>query len=232
MGFVVSTQVEPTHPQSDSDQYEMEGILVYHGPITEPLASNPAFDMELQLQHQGGDISIVQYYLPLEMTLPVESDQNYVFFFREKWGFEVYGMGLIIHRPTSGVTPLLFVGNAGNFVHVFPEEEPLTSPLEVYREPRSDCPPEPMPQCEESLQYWDHLRFDSSTGGQETMVLVNQTNYTKLPIFGDDFWVVNLASRHHDPPCGLDDPAERIAYLASAISPLPQCDTNRFYMWY
>ena len=206
MGFVGHFAVSPTHPDTNIDQYEVSGLLIYQGPITEPFTNNPAFDREVQIQDDEGQISIVQYFLPLEMELPVEEGKSYIFTYREKTVFEYTGVGLIIERPTSGLTPLLFVGDAGFYaMRVFAAEDPLMSPLKVYRESRPDCPPEPMQQCEGSFQYWERLNFDSSTGGQQTEVWVNETAYTVLPIFGDDFWVVNLASNHHEPSCGPDD---------------------------
>lgn len=231
MGFVVQTDVAPQQPEPDVIQYEITGELVYHGSITEPLATDPAFDREAQLADGQGRISIVQYHLPLEQKLPVEQNSDYIFTYRERNGFAGYATGLVIKRPTSGLTPLLFVGDNGVFGRAFTPEDPLMHPLKVYREQRPECPVEPLIQCPDSAHYWDRLRFDSSTGGQQTEIEINQTEYGRLPVFGDDFWVLNLVSVHHAPLCGPDDVGEKTGYLAASISALPACDPQRLYFW-
>ncbi len=63
-GFVVGTIVEPIHPTTDVDDYILNGVLSYQGAITQPIATSPAFDQEIQIDHGTGSPSVVQYFLP------------------------------------------------------------------------------------------------------------------------------------------------------------------------
>jgi hypothetical protein len=230
MGFVTHTPVSPEEPAPDVRDFPVSGQVIHHGAITEPLASNPAFNREVQIRHSDASVSILQYYLPGGLQLPVYVDGAYTFHFRESIGFDHYSVGLVITRPTSGLHPLLFVGDAGPFGRALAEEDPLMSPLKVYAEDQPGCDPEPDPDC--GGQRWlDRLRFDSSTGGALTDVAVSQGESAELAVFGDPFLVMNLVSWHRDPPC-LDDPGYQAVYLAARLSELPaRCNRELFTFW-
>jgi len=230
MGFVWSTHVAPTQPETDLDVYEVAGVVTYLGPITVPLASNPAFDREVQLEHTDGQVSIVQYYLPQGMGLPLEETFPYTFWLRRLRGFEGDAVGLVITRPTSGLVPLLAVADTGSYGRAFSPEDPAMAPLKVYTEPRPECPAEPNPDCGGDL-FQDQLRFDSSTGGIISDAWLIQGATADLSLFGDLWRVTNLASTHVDQPCP-DDPGMEVSYLAVNTTALPQtCDPARFYVW-
>jgi hypothetical protein len=230
MGFVLDTALVPAHPVPSVSDFSLEGTVGYHGAITVPIATNPAFQWEVQIGHGDGSGSVVQYYLPRGLRLPVEEGHPYVLLFRRRSGFEGESVGLVVSRPTSGLPPLLFVGDAGPFERAFEPEDLLMSPLKVFVEPGSDCPPLVDPDCGGD-RVLDQLRFDSSTGGAITAVSVPQGGADELPVFGDPFRVLTLASSHADPPC-LDFNPVDVAYLAVSIAALPlACDPSRFHMW-
>jgi hypothetical protein len=212
------------------DDYDVQGTATYHGVITEPLATLPDFEWEVQLQHGDGTTSVLQYYLPLNLRLPVTEGAPYQLLFRRRQGFEGYVVGVILWRPTSGIPPLLFVGDTGTYGRAFSEEEPRMNPLKVYVEPRPECPAEPDPECGGSL-FRDALRFDSSTGGAIIEVEVPQGGMDLLSVFGQEHLVVNLASTHTDTPC-LDAPDRWVSYLSVDRETLPPlCDADRLYYW-
>ncbi len=232
MGFVWATHVDPTHPEPDLDVYEVAGTVTYLGPITVPLSTHPAFDREVQLEHDDGQMSIVQYYLPAGpgLSLPVSEGSPYTFWLRQRQGFEGYAVGVVITRPTSGLAPLLFVGDTGSYGRAFSPEDPAMTPLKVYVEPRPECPATPDPVCGGDLLQ-DQLRFDSSTGGIIADVRVIQGATDELALLGDPWRVMNLASTHVDQPC-LDDPGLEVSYLAINTTAVPlTCDPSRFYVW-
>jgi len=199
-GFVIATELSPQHPASDVDDYELSGTLSYLGPITVPIASHPAFDRELRIAHSDGSESVLQYYLPLDLELPVVLQAPYSITFRQRWGFEGYAVGLLITRPTSGLPPLLFVAEGGQYGRAFAPDDPLMSPLAVYQHEDASCPTEPYPQCNGTI-YLDQLRFDSSTGGAITDLTLYQGETGLLPVFGDDFLMVNLSSTRIEHDC-------------------------------
>lgn len=230
MGLVWATHVASTQPEPSLDVYEVAGTAIYLGPVTVPLATNPAFDREVQVEHTDGLVSIVQYYLPPGLSLPVEQGLPYTFWLRNRQGFEGSATGVVITRPTSGLVSLLFVGDTGSYGRAFSEEDPALSPLKVYVEPRPECPDMPDPDgC--GVQRMDQLRFDSSTGGMITDVRVVQGAIDELALFGDPWRVMNLASTHVDQPCP-DSPGAQVSYLAINTTALPlTCDPSRFYVW-
>ena len=230
MGFVVATEVEPSHPEPSLDDFFLEGDAAYHGPITEPLSTSPAFRWEVQLDHGGGARSTLQYHLPEGLGLPVEEGRPYQLLYRRRHGFEGVSAGLVVTRPTSGLPPLLFVGDAGPFERAFDPEELAMSPLKVFVEDLPGCPPTVDPDCGGD-RFLDQLRFDSSTGGAITAVTLSQGGVASLPVFGEPFRVINLASSHADPPC-LDFNPWDIAYLAVSEAALPiLCDPAIFRIW-
>lgn len=229
MGFVWSTHVAPTQPEIDLDVYEVAGIAIYLGPITVPLATNPAFDREVHLEHGDGQVSIVQYYMPQGMSLPLDETLPYTFWLRQRWGFEGVAVGVVITRPTSGLMPLLAVADTGSYGRAFSPEDPAMVYLKVYVEPRPECPAEPNPGCGGDLLQ-DQLRFDFSTGAVNVRVVI-QGATDELHLFSDLWRVTNLASTHIDQPCP-DDPGAQVSYLAINTTALPQtCDPSRFYIW-
>ncbi len=230
MGFVLQTAVTPVEPEPGVQEFTVSGQVSYLGPITTPLATNPAFNREVQIQDAAGDTSILQYYLPGGLQLPVQVGGGYEILYRSQIDFESYRVGVIVTRPTSGLHPLLFVGDAGPLGRAFAAEEARMNPLKVYVQD-TDCPVTDDPECPGSQHYQDQLRFDSSTGGAITDVVVPQSESAELAVFGDPFLVMNLASWHRDPPC-VDDPGYQAIYLAARISELPPtCDPDRFYWW-
>jgi hypothetical protein len=230
MDFVWSTHVEILILEPDLDVYEVAGTVSYLGPITVPLAPHPAFDREVQIEHDDGQISMVQYYLPAGVSLPVSEGSPYTFWLRHRIGFEGHAVGVRITRPTSGLVPLLFVADTGSYGRAFSPEDPAMAPLKVYVESRPECPATPNPDCGGDL-LTDQLRFDSSTGGMVTDVQVIQGATDELALFGDPWQVVNLASTHTDQPCS-DDPGMQVSYLAVNTTAVPRtCDPSRFYVW-
>jgi hypothetical protein len=230
MGFAWSTHVTASHPEGDLDVYEVAGTVIYLGPITVPIATNPAFDREVQIEHGDGQVSVVQYYVPAGVTLPLEEGFPYTFWLRRRQGFEGYAVGVVITRPTSGLVPLLFVADTGSYGRAFAPEDPAMQPLKVYVEPRPECPAVPDPECG-GQQFADRLRFDSSTGGMITDVLVVQGGSGDLTVFGDPWRVTNLASTHVDQPC-LDTPGAQVSYLGVNLTAVSlTCDPSRFYVW-
>ncbi len=101
----MGTTVEPIHPTTNVDDYILNGTLSYQGPITQPIATNPAFDQEIQIDHGTGSPSVVQYYMPDGYALPVALNQPYTVTFRRRNGFESHAVGVVIVRPTSGLPP-------------------------------------------------------------------------------------------------------------------------------
>lgn len=232
MGFVWGTHVTPTHPtlEPDVDDYEVAGTLAYKGPITVPLATLPDFDRELQIEHADGQITIVQYYLPPGVTLPVEPGAPYTFLLRHRWGFDGYATGVIITRPTSGLPPTLFVGDTGSYGRAFLAEDQAINPFKVYVEPRPECPAEPDPECG-GLLYQDQLHIQWAINSIPPEVVLVQASEGTLDVFGDVWRVLNLASSHVEPPCA-DAPAEEVSYLMILTAALPQtCDPARMYWW-
>lgn len=230
MGFVVDTAIAPTHPEPSVDDYQIDGNAAYHGPVTVPIATNPAFQWEVQITHSNGGRSTLQYYLPSGLFLPVIEGYPYQILFRRRHGFEGESVGVIVERPTSGLPPLLFVADAGPFERAFEPEDPAMSPLRVYAEAWPGCPPVVDPDCGGD-RILDQLHFDSSTGAATVEVRVPQGGSASLPVFGDPFHVVTLASSHADPPC-LDFEPYDLAYLAVSEAAMPRlCDTSIFRIW-
>jgi len=230
MGFVWDTNVNPTQPEPALDVFEVAGTVVYLGPITVPLATNPDFDREVQIENAGGERSTVQYYLPPGIALPVQEGFPYTFWLRRRHGFEGYVAGAVITRPTSGLVPLLFIGDTGSYGRAFFPEDPGMSPLKVYVDPRPECPALPNSGCGGDLLL-DQLRFDSSSGGVIMDVQVAQGATADLMVLGNAWRVMNLASTHIDQPCA-DDPGMLVSYLAVDVAAMPQtCDPSRFYIW-
>jgi len=229
MGFVWGTPIHPDHPDPGTEELELMGVARYHGPITVPLAQSPAFNQEVQLEHDDGQVSVLQYFLPEGLRLPIDVGTDYVLFLRRVDVADRVGVGLVVSRPTSGLPPLLFVGDAGPS-RVFAPEDLRLTPFKIYVEPRSDCGPVSDPAC--GGQIWpDRLRFDSSTGGAVTDVVVSQSESASLLVFGEPFLVLNLASNHRDPPCP-DSPAQQAIYLAAAESMVHRtCAPERFRFW-
>ncbi len=230
MGLVWATQVTPDEPEPGLMVYEVAGTVTYLGPITVPLATNPAFDHEVQIDEGDGHQTVVQYYLPPGHSLPVQQGNPYTFWLRHRQGFEDSAIGMVITRPTSGLAPLLLVADTGSYGRAFSPEDPAMTPLKVHVEPRPECPAEPDPECGGNVLQ-DQLRFDSSTGGVITDVVAVQGATAELSLFGDPWRVTNLASTHVDQPC-MDDPGMQVSYLAvNTTAVQPSCDTSRFYVW-
>lgn len=212
--YVLGTNIEPLHPEENIDDYLISGTLVYKGPITEPLASNPLFDREIRVAHDGSE-STLQYYLPAGLELPVEIGNPYEVTYRIRSGFEGYAVGVIIKRPTSGLHPLLFVGDTGTYGRAFDPDEPLMSPLRITTESEPLCPTEPDTECAGTI-YRDMMVFDSSTGGMTTAIRLAQGRSGQLSVFGTSFTVVNLASTRIQPTCP-DASGGQVSYFAGIL---------------
>lgn len=211
-GFVIGTHIQPQHPEPMIDDYYVDGTVFYMGAITVPLASNPLFDREVQVMHADGQATILQYYLPQNLDLPLQEGLEVNLVFRRRNGFEGYTVGVVIHRPTSGLPPLLFVGETGAYGRAFEAEDPLMNPVKVYAMPDPNCPTHPDPMgC--GTVHLDALLFDTSTGGVITQLELYQGQSGSLPVFGQPFYMLNMASTRVVPGC-LDDPAGRVAFLA------------------
>lgn len=228
MGLVWDTDRPAVEVEPSVLETEVAGAVIYLGPVTVPLASNPAFDHEIQIQHGDGHVSVVQWYLPPGIALPVQQGQPTTFTLRDRQGFEGSAYGLVISRPTSGLPPLLFVGDTGTYGRAFTPEDPAMVPLKVYVEPRPECATELDPDCG-GTRFTDRLRFDTSTGGAVIDVVVPQGHSADLTLFGDPWRVTNLASTHVDQPCP-DLPGMQVSYLAVNTTALT-CDPSRFYVW-
>jgi len=210
-GAVVGTAVEPTEPTPQTLEYRMEGEATYHGAVTEPLASNPAFDHELQLQHADGTVSIIQYYLPPDLTVPIAIGGGYTVLYRQVIGFEGNATGLVIARNTSGLPPLVLVLDLGEYGRAFEPEDSAMSPLKVYEAGGLGCWAEDPQGCGGVLG--QQLRFDSSTGAATVEVTVPHATRATLPVFGFDHHVVVLSALTRTEPCP-DLPTSLIAYLS------------------
>jgi hypothetical protein len=138
-GAVIGTEIAPSEPTPQTFEYLLEGEATYHGAITEPLAMNPAFDHELQLLHSDGTVSIIQYYLPLDLTMPIAIGGGYTARYRQVIGFEGNATGLVISRMTSGVAPLVLVLDLGEYGRAFEPEDLAMSPLEVHEAGALGC---------------------------------------------------------------------------------------------
>lgn len=211
-GFVLSTQQEPEHPDAETDDYVLMGMLTYMGPVTDPIAADARIDREVQIFH-GADLttSTIQYFLPLGLDLPIREGGQYIFIYRVHWGFEGYVVGLVINRPTSGLPPLLFIADTGTYGSAFFLEDPLISPLKVTTQQDLDCPIGQDPNGCGSL-YTDQMVFDSSTGGIITKITLGQGEQGSLQVFGQDFTVLNMESTRIQPACP-DSAGGRTAYL-------------------
>lgn len=211
-GFIVGTTVEPIHPTTDVDDYILNGTLSYQGAITQPIATNPAFDQEIQIDHGTGSPSVVQYFLPDGYSLPVTVNQPYTVTFRRRNGFESYAVGVVIIRPTSGLPPLLFVFEGGEYGRAFEDEDPVMAPLKVEQIVASHCPTEPFDPCNSTI-YEDVLRFESTTGEPVGSMALYQGKSHLFPLLGDPFLMVNLSSTRIEPGCP-DGPNGRASFLA------------------
>jgi hypothetical protein len=211
-GFVLGTHIQPSHPEPMIDDYYVDGQVSYLGPITVPLASNPMFNKEVQIMHGDGQASVLQYYLPNNLDLPLTMNLAINLIFRRRNGFEGYTVGIVIRRPTSGRPPLLFVGETGQYGRAFEEEDPLMSPVKVYAVPDPNCPTHEDPNgC--GTVYTDALLFDTSTGGIITQIELYQAESGTLEVFGIPFTMLNMASTHIVPGCP-DAAGRRVAFLA------------------
>ena len=213
-GFGVRPAVDPVEVSDSVDDYVLEGTVTYYGAPTVPNPTPEPFDREVRIEHADGTVSTIQFYLPLELELPVEVDGYYTFTYRVAQFFEIRVQGLVITRPTSGVHPLLFTAEVGasRYARVFTDDDDLFSPLHVYQVEDETCPNRPDKSCGGDI-YSDALVFDSSTGAAFTEVRLFQGAWASLPVFGDNFTVVNLASTRIEPTCP-DDRGGHTAYLA------------------
>lgn len=214
-GFVLDTNIAPTNSAPTVDDYLVHGTVIYHGDITDPLTPNPAFNREVQLVDGAGEVSVLQYYLPLDLELPLQLEQPYAMTFRERWGFHGHAVGVVIHRVTLGEWPLVAVGDTGDYWRAFTSEDPVMTPLTVFSENQPQCPTEPDPVCG-GLIYRDALHFESSTDGAITDVTLFQGEAALFPIQGFDFLVVNMESTHRYGVCA-DASNSDIAYLALSL---------------
>ena len=213
-GLAVGSAQEPTEISDSVYDYVLQGTVTYYGA---PTVTNPTpgpFDREIRIEHDDGTVSWLQFYLPLELELPVVVDGYYTFTYRIAQFFEIRVDGLVITRPTSGIHPLLFVGQVGGsrYARAFADDETMFSPLHVYQVQEETCPNRPDKECGGDI-YSDALVFDSSTGAAFTEVRLFQGEWASLPVFGDGFTVVNLASTRIEPTCP-DDRGGHTAYLA------------------
>ena len=213
-GLIVGTSREPTEVSGSVSDYQLEGTVTYFGTPTTTSPIPGPFDREVRIEHDDGTVSWLQIHLPLGLELPVAVDQYFIFTYRHVQFFEGQARGLVISRPTSGLHPLLFVLEVGGSRHgrVFADEEGMLSPLKVYQVEEESCPSRPDPSCGGDI-YADALVFDSSTGAAMRSVRLFQGQWATLPIHGDGFTVVNLASTRIEPTCP-DDLGGHTAFLA------------------
>ena len=112
---------------------------------------------------------------------------------------------------------MLFVGDTGTYGRAFSVDDPLILPIRVYRREDPDCPTAEDPSGCGTL-YTDYLQFDTSTGGVMTSIDLYMGETGTLPVFGQDFTMVNMSSTRIEPACP-DDPGGRTAYLAIIRNP-------------
>jgi hypothetical protein len=211
-GVVVSTSVPATEPSPGVIEHRIEGLATYHGDVIEPLAMNPAFDRQLDLAHADGSTTIIQYFLPLDLEVPIATGLGYSALYRQVIGFEGQATGLVLSRQTSGLAPLVLVIDLGEYGRAFAPDEPALSPLRVYPGVEPICLRDDPLGCGGHL--WGHLlTFDSSTGGAVTAVSLEQGERAVLPIFGFDHHVVALSASTRSQPCP-DAPVDEDAYLS------------------
>lgn len=201
-GFV--TDAPPTKPTTIDREFT--GQLAYHGPITVPLASAPFFDHEIRLldDYSGQTLLVLQYYLPAGYELPVKTGEVYTFILRRRLMFEGYAEALVIQRPTSGLWPLLFVGDPSTNGPALERDDKLMAPLTVA--------PEKDPRCSATAvacgsdAFLDRLRFRATTGAGISEVLLEQGWSGIVTMMGVEYVVMNVAAYRVGQPCADESP--------------------------
>jgi hypothetical protein len=200
-GIAVGTDRRPA-PDAPDDTF-IQGVVSYVGPVREPLATDPAFDHEVALAHDDGRESIVQYYLPYRIELPVEVGGHYVLVWRQATRLYGTARGLVVQRASSGVYPLLFVADLGGGGRAFQPSDPLFSPMLVTGFPDPAC--QPRTNMDPCCYTWEQevLRFGASPWGKGLHVDVPQGGQGELQVLGNEFTAVNLGSKNcSDATCG------------------------------
>jgi hypothetical protein len=211
MIFVLLTSVEPA-VDDYSDDYYLSGELVYHGDIETPISTIPMLNREIQLKHEDDTISTIQYYLPYERDLPLHIGQFYNILYKERRGFEGNAIGVKVERLTSGLLPLIFIGETGSYGRAFDEDDPLISPLEVTETALLNCPTTVDSACG-GLITTNALYFDPApTSTYPQSIQVRQGEGNVLTILGEEFLVTNLKSYEITPNC-LDLPSTYVSYM-------------------
>jgi len=206
-------------PPTDAQDYEVSGSIAYLGPVTEPLASNPQFDRELQLvDEEGRRVLLLQYFLPPGLDLPVGRDGAYTFIIRRRWVFEGRAEALVIRRQTSGLWPLLFVGEPGLMGQALDLDDELISPVTI--EQLEDRPCELTATICGTGAHLDRLRFRVTTGAGVRQLELAQGERGALSFFGVSYDLLNLASYRVARPCP-GEPDARLSYLLLARDPWP-----------
>jgi len=178
------------------------GEIAYHGPLTQPLASLPLFDHEIQILDASGAKKIIQYYLPagLELPLTVGKGSLYTVTMKRRFIPNVsFTEALVIKGNTPGPWPFVVIMEPATYGQALDPDDPLISPLKVELLESSACPGPSSPGC--PPLYIDRLRFEATTGAGLIAAELNQREVIDLTMFGHKMRIANVASWHQRPAC-------------------------------
>jgi hypothetical protein len=179
------------------------GEIAYHGPLTQPLASSPLLDHEIQvLDVASGAKKIIQYYLPagLELPLTVSKGSLYTVIVQRRFiPGQTFTEALVIKGNTPGPWPFVVIMEPATYGQALDPDDPLISPLTVELLESSACPGPSSPGC--PPLYIDRLRFEATTGAGLIAAELNQREVIGLTLFGHKMRIANVASWHQRPAC-------------------------------
>lgn len=193
------------------------GEIDYHGPLTQPLASSPLFDREIQLvDAASGTKKVIQYHLPAGLELPLTVGQGmlYTVTVRRRMIPGVsFTEALVIKGNTPGPWPFVVIMEPATYGQSLDPDDKLISPLTVELLESSACPGPSSPGC--GPLYIDRLRFEATTGAGLIAAELNQREVIGLTMFGRKMRIANVASWHQRPACSTGVET-RLRYLLVA----------------
>jgi len=191
----------------------LPGQVIYHGPVTQPLASSPLFDREIQFAAQTGKTVVIQYYLPggLQLFLNVGGNALYTITIKRHFIPNLtFTEALVITANEPGPWPFVLIAEPATYGQALDPDDPLISPLKVKLLESQDCPVSTTPNC--APLYIDRLRFEATTGAGLVAAELEQGEVIGLSLFGQKMQIANLASYHQRPACP-DGVEWRTSYL-------------------
>ncbi|MBU1239818.1 hypothetical protein KKF84_07935 [Myxococcota bacterium] len=227
MAFALQTDVAPVTKAFDAEDYILAGDCTYHGPLRTVISGDSRLDHEVEIEHGDGSTSVFQYFIPFERDIPMATGMSYTVTYRVQPGFESSATGVKVERNTSGLVPLIFIGDAGEFGRAFTENDPLMEPLQVIVIDQDTCAPTEDPVCGGDV-FLKALLFDPVHGGGISLLgAVQQGKSNVVNILGDEFLVTNLRSSIIEPTCP-DQQSTYVSYMAlrPPSGEIP-CDTDR-----